>query len=117
MRPHVFVGPHEWLLNSDENFLTCADVKRLECLGEASAFKPGKIYVFARINAPTEETLVLKWLKGGNEYRISNLKVRQNTGSGFRTFTWKTLSEPGPYQVRLYNSGDALIASRMIEVE
>ncbi|MEA3410170.1 MAG: hypothetical protein U9R74_01355 [Pseudomonadota bacterium] len=102
--------------NSDKNFLTCADVKRLECRGEASAFKPGKIYVYARINAPREETLVLKWLKGGKEFRISNLKVKENTGRGFRTFTWKTLSEPGPYRIRLYNSGDALIASRALSV-
>ena len=100
-----------------ENFLTCANVEGLECVDDTDKFSGGKVYVFARVHAPENATLALRWFRqDGTELRNSQLKVKQNTGKGFRTFTWKSVTEPGAYVVRLYNERDILIGARRFSV-
>ena len=100
-----------------ENFLTCTNVKSLECVGDTDHFSGGKVYVFARVHAPESTTLALRWFRqDGAEFRASKLKVKQNTDKGFRTFTWKSVTEPGGYVVRLYNEQDMLIGARTFSV-
>ncbi len=104
-------------ITSPDNFLTCESVKQLECVGATSTFHPGRVYVFAQVVTPVDATLRLDWLKQGEPYRSGTLSVKQNTASGFRTYTWKGVSERGPYQVLLYNGRDELIGERSFEVK
>ena len=100
-----------------EDFLTCTNVKSLECVGDTDKFSGGRVYVFARVHAPQSATLTLRWFRqDGTELRTGQLKVKQNTGKGFRTFTWKSVTEPGAYVVRLYNERDILIGARRFSV-
>lgn len=100
-----------------ENFLTCSNVEGLECVDDTDKFSGGKVYVFARVHAPENATLALRWSRqDGTELRTGQLKVKQNTGKGFRTFTWKSVTEPGAYVVRLYNERDVLIGARTFSV-
>ena len=103
---------------SQENFVTCKNVDKLEPVGKADRFSPGRVYLFARVYAPRNETLALVWKDDkGNELRRRELKVKPNTGRGFRTFSYKTLQERGTYEVRLYNQDAYLIAYRRFIVE
>ena len=102
---------------SPEKFLTCKSVKKLECVGASGKFSRGKVYVFARVNAPESASLPLVWLRqDGSEIRSTMLKVKQNTGKGFRTFAYKTVVEPGSYAVKLYNERNMLIGIRQFAV-
>jgi hypothetical protein len=102
-----------------ENFLTCTNVKSLECVpsGGADNFSRGKVYLFARIRAPEDATLALKWFgQDGTPFRAGKLKIKQNTGKGFRTYTWKSVTVPGDYVVKLYNEQDMVIGVREFTV-
>ena len=103
-------------IDSAESFLTCQEVRRLECQGATDSFTPGKVHVFARVRSPIDASLRLDWLQEGTVLRSGTLKVKQNTGAGFRTFSWRTISEPGQYEVRLYNGRDELIGTRPFSV-
>ncbi len=103
---------------SQKNFVTCKNVDKLEPVGEADRFSPGRVYAFARVNAPRDETLALIWNDdNGNELERRELKVKRNQGRGFRTFSYKTLQGMGAYEVRLYNQDRYLIAYRRFIVE
>ncbi len=103
---------------SQENFVTCRDVDKLEPVGEADRFPPGRVYAFARIHAPRDEKLMLVWNDDdGKEFGRRELKVKRNVGRGFRTFSYRTLRNRGAYEVRLYNQDRYLIAYRRIIVE
>lgn len=103
-------------ITSPDNFLTCQSVEALECVGATDTFDPGRVYVFARVVTPADATLRLDWLKQGQPYRSGTLNVRQNTTTGFRTYTWKGVHEPGPYQVLLFNGRGELIGERSFDV-
>lgn len=101
-----------------ENFITCKNVDKLEPAGEANRFSPGRVYAFARIHAPRDETLTLIWNGvDGKELRRRELKVKRNVGRGFRTYSYKTLQEKGEYEVRLYNQDAYMIGYRRFIVE
>ncbi len=103
---------------SQKNFVTCKNVDKLEPVGKADRFSPGRVYAFVRVHAPREETLALLWNDdNGKELERQELKVKRNEGRGFRTFSYKTLQETGAYEVRLYNQDRYLIAYRRFIVE
>jgi energy-coupling factor transporter ATP-binding protein EcfA2 len=103
---------------SQENFVTCKNVDKLEPVGEVDRFSPGRVYTFARVHAPRDETLALVWNDdSGKELRRRELKVKRNEGRGFRTFSYWTLQERGAYEVRLYNQDRYLIAYRRFLVD
>lgn len=59
-------------------------------MGVGQEFAPGKVYVFARIYAPQEESLTRKWYNGkGEEFAARQFKVRLNLETGFRIYTRK----------------------------
>lgn len=103
---------------SQENFVTCKNVDRLEPEAVASRFAPGRVYAFARIHAPKDETLKLIWRdEDGRELRKRDFKVKRNMGRGFRTFSYKIFTEAGTYEVRLYNQDQYLIGYRQFTIE
>ncbi|MGI9293748.1 MAG: hypothetical protein ACR2PS_07170 [Pseudomonadales bacterium] len=104
-------------IRSEQDFVTCTEVARLEPRGISKEFAPGRVYVFARVYAPKEESLTLKWYDGdGKELWERQLKVHKNLATGFRTYAWKTLSKAGPYEVVLFDSDQVELGRRQFTV-
>ncbi|NIQ07673.1 MAG: hypothetical protein GWO20_18750, partial [Candidatus Korarchaeota archaeon] len=83
-----------------DGFVTCDNVNVIKDkkdkldispIGDTTKFNPGKVYVWARVNAPEDETLKLVWLnskgdtlsivhKSGQERLWASLKVEESNG-------------------------------------
>ena len=105
------------MLRSTDDFITCKDVVRLEPKGEGDTFAPGRVYVFARVYAPREESLALKLYDNKGKVMWEwQVKVRRNLTTGFRTYAFKTLSKAGSYDIRLFNSEQVEIGHRQFRI-
>ena len=65
-----------------------------------------------------DETLSLKWHREGGQqsFASSQIKARSNAGNFYRNFVWKTISEPGSYEIRLYDRNEQLIARQAFKI-
>ncbi len=83
-------------VKSDNDFVTCKDVKRLVPVDITDTFPVGRVYLLVRVNAPKDAQLTVNWLRNDGSLLFSReTRVQTNTGRGFRTFSWKTITEPG----------------------
>ncbi len=104
-------------IRKELDFVTCTEVDQLKPLGIGKVFPPGRVYVFARVYAPKEESLTLKLYGGdGKELWEGHLNVRRNMATGFRTYAYKTLYEAGSYEVRLFNSDQVEMGRRQFNI-
>lgn len=100
-------------VKSDDDFVTCKDVKRLVAVDISDTFPVGRVYLLVRVNAPKDAHLTVNWLRDDGSLLFSReTRVQTNTGRGFRTFSWKTITEPGNYAVQMRNELDQVIAYR-----
>jgi len=92
--------------------VTCLEVVDLEPVGcEANIFKPGKVFVFAKIVIPEEvkdEKLSLRWyrLAGDttNQFSNSEFAVARNP-NGYRVSSYRTLRSTGAYRACFFDAG------------
>lgn len=109
-------------ITADENFVTCERVSGKEDgrrpIGVRQDFRPGNVYVFARVNAPRpSEKLTLQWIDAdGTVARAQTVTVQRNTRPGYRLYYAKGHSTPGHYEVRLLNDDGMLIGRRGFDV-
>ncbi len=104
-------------IKQDENFVTCKDVKRLVPLDVTDTFPVGRVFLMATVNAPKEAELTVNWLhEDGSMLFTRKTRVQTNTGRGFRTFSFKTITEPGNYAVQMLNEDDQIIGYREFTV-
>ncbi len=97
----------------DENFVTSKDVKRLVPIGITDTFAVGRVYLMATVHAPREAELTVNWLReDGSLLFTRKTRVQTNTGRGFRTFSFKTITEPGNYAVQMRNEENQVIGYR-----
>jgi energy-coupling factor transporter ATP-binding protein EcfA2 len=104
-------------IKQGENFVTCKDVKRLVPIDITDTFPVGRVYLMATVHAPREADLTVNWLReDGSLLFTRNTRVQTNTGRGFRTFSWKTITEPGNYAVQMLNEDGQVIGFRRFTV-
>jgi hypothetical protein len=71
----------------------------------------------ATVNAPKEAKLTVNWLyEDGSLLFTRETRVQTNTGRGFRTFSFKTITEPGNYAVQMRNEDEQIIGYRKFTV-
>ncbi len=106
-------------ITEDDNFVACGSVsENKNPVGIASTFPGPNVYMWARVNAPRSERLSVTWLDAqGNVVGQRTHTVSTNTGLGYRIFSMERFQGPGTYEVRLYNSQDALVAREVFKVE
>ncbi|MGH8607745.1 MAG: hypothetical protein ACREX9_10075 [Gammaproteobacteria bacterium] len=103
---------------SEVKLVTCSEVRKLEPIGMGTEFRPGRVYVFAWLKVAKDEILLLKWYREGGEqsFASSQIKARNNAGNFYRNFVWKAISEPGSYEIRLYDRNKHLIARQAFKI-
>lgn len=103
---------------SEVKLVTCSEVRKLEPIGMGTEFRPGRVYVFAWLKVAKDETLSLKWYREGEQqsFASSPIKARNNAGNFYRNFVWKAISEPGSYEIRLYDPDENLIARQAFKI-
>ena len=103
---------------SEVKLVTCSEVRKLEPIGMGTEFRPGRVYVFAWLKVAKDQTLSLKWYREGEEqsFASSPIKARHNAGDFYRNFVWKTINEPGSYEMRLYDPNENLIARQAFKI-
>ncbi|MGH8472237.1 MAG: hypothetical protein ACREVJ_07265, partial [Gammaproteobacteria bacterium] len=103
---------------SEVKLVTCSEVRKLEPIGMGTEFRPGRVYVFAWLKVAKDEILLLKWYREGGEqsFASSQIKARNNAGNFYRNFVWKAISEPGSYEIRLYDRNEHLIARQAFKI-
>ena len=111
-------------LTAPDRFVACEGVARSEGspvapIGIRESFRPGPVWIFAWVHSPrAQETLSLEWRnEDGAVERTQKVSVSRDTGSGYRIAYGKDYSEPGCYEVRLFNEAGALIGRRAFSVE
>jgi ABC-type dipeptide/oligopeptide/nickel transport system ATPase component len=108
---------HSATIASEDRFVTSRDVVRLAPVGIASSFAPGKVYAFAWVRTPRDETLTLTWYDGdGKELGNMEFAIKRSVRRGFRTFSWKTFQKSGSYEARLHNHRGDLIGRRAFAI-
>jgi hypothetical protein len=86
--------------------------------GVAEELRPGTVSLFARVRSPGEESLKLEWRDGaGRVLGAETIQVGRSTDPGYRIGLDHTFTEPGRYEVRLYNQAGTLIGLRRFEIE
>ena len=104
-------------IKQGENFVTCKDVKRLVPIDITDTFPVGRVFLMATVNAPKEAELTVNWLReDGSLLFTRKSRVQTNTGRGFRTFSFKTITEPGNYAVQMRNEEGQVIGYRQFTV-
>lgn len=105
-------------LASTTDFQICKDVVALEPLGcDSSEFAPGKVWVFARVKSEIGQDLTLEWYNNDRKVlRSRQLKIGPNNSTGYRTYDWKTMSESGEYEARLFDSEKNLLNSQTFKI-
>lgn len=106
-------GRESAFIASPEDFVICRSLTNRQPAGVAKKFEPGSVYVWARVKAPKNESLILRWLDENKKViRTKYLRVQQNMGTGYRVYDYKTFSENqrGAYLVMLFNENGDQIA-------
>ena len=104
-------------IKQDDNFVTCKEVKRLVPIDITDTFPVGRVYLMATVHAPKEAELAVNWLREDGSLLFSRkTRVQTNTGRGFRTFSLKTITEPGNYAVQMRNEEGQVIGYRQFTI-
>jgi len=106
-------------IDGDDNFVLCRSIADMMPEGVAEKFQPGRVYMWARVTAPKNESLILRWVDENNKVlRTQYLRVKENTQTGFRIYDYKTFSDAqkGAYAVLLYNENGDLIARKTFSI-
>lgn len=101
------------ILDPLRDFVTCTGVVQNVPQNITNKLPPGRVYVFARIHAPQQETVTVRWKDSyGNPLTngTKSYQVSVNLKSGYRLNNWKTISEVGDYSVELLGGDGSLIA-------
>lgn len=100
-------------------FITCSNVNRETRMPDdtSAVFSPGKVWMWARIKTPRDETITAKWMVNGREL-YSNSATIPAGASGYRIYFSKTHSAAtiGNNEIRLYNKDNQLFARRSYQV-
>lgn len=118
LRKTDFSDVNATITSPDTDFLTCKDVVNLEPVGIASSFEPGSVSLWARVRTPqTSEALRLEWVDSSSKEVLheQSVTVKRNP-AGYRIHYSKNFTEPGQYEVRLFNSIEQRIARRKFTV-
>ena len=90
----------------------------MEAIGRSKEFETGRIWVWAKINAPRDEVVKLKWIDRESKEILAerDLSIKKNS-AGFRTYSWKNIKKPGKYEVQLHNSFNQTIGRQEFAVK
>lgn len=104
----------------EDRFFTTSDVTDLTPADALQSFQLGqRVYAYAAIHAPVNETVRFTWLDANNREILPSayLDVEKNTGPiGYRAITYRTFRKSGKYSVRLLNGVGVAIGEVRFEV-
>ncbi|TAE49114.1 MAG: hypothetical protein EAZ89_14535 [Bacteroidetes bacterium] len=104
-------------LNDPENdMVTARSVSNLNPSGADSEFAPGKVNVWARIDAPGSESVQFRWFDASGKQIDVDIASVSNSGA-YRTYKDNSFNQPGKYEVRLYNAKNALIGRKVFVIK
>ena len=95
-----------------DDFVVARSVSNLTPIGVGDAFDQDQVQAWTRIRAPRPERVSFAWYnEEGQRLAVSPGSVQRS--DRYRTYKSHRFAQPGTYEVRLYNSQDALIARRV----
>ena len=104
----------------EKDFVTARAIESNMPVDTGSSFKPGRIYMWARINVPKKEILTVKWYSNGflTDGEIP-LETVSDPDQGYRiyypqTYTRERIGKEN--EVRLYNGNNDLIGRKIFEI-
>ncbi|MCP5364036.1 MAG: hypothetical protein H6905_02165 [Hyphomicrobiales bacterium] len=106
------------LVDTQQNFVTAGNVVDKAPRGQAEQFGTGeKVYVFASISSPGREKLILQWKNDqGEVVDTKSFSVSKNLASGYRYWYFKRFTDPGAYEVLLYNKDNDLLCKSAFQI-
>lgn len=105
---------------SPENFVTCSQVNKRNPEFVSEVFSYGRVYAWARVFAPREEVLTLKWYAADNRVlKSKRITIGKNIGDGYRIYDYKQFhsGDDGVYYLKLFNSSQELIGTRQFRID
>ena len=118
----TYVAENATILNEDD-FVTARSIPNDMSMPTVTTniFKPGTIYMWARVNAPKEETLIVRWYSDGQVLNSADIfiDVPNTTERGYRirhqqTYNGSRIGKEN--EVRLYNGNNDLIGRKVFEI-
>lgn len=85
----------------------------------ARTFRPGNVYMWARVSAPQPATLKVVWYSNGKPTYTDSIQVEQNISPGYRIWNVQRFNQStsvGKHEVRLYNEPGYLIGRQAFEI-
>ncbi|MGH1366488.1 MAG: DUF4062 domain-containing protein [Calditrichia bacterium] len=105
-------------IKKDDDFFLSRefDLETKEGSGIGDRFNTGKIWMFARIFSPREETVTAQWISRGRVYHTSKANIK--VSYGYRVFFSRIFYEGniGPNEIRLFNEDGYLIARETFDI-
>ena len=100
----------------EEDFVTSRNVVNRMPEGISNSFSPGTVYAWARVNAPRNEKLTIRWYVRGSLFQTNTISV--SPSAGYRVYVAKIYGSEavGMNEVRLYNSQNILIGRRRFRI-
>lgn len=103
----------------EDNFLTTHEVIPPMFVDTACSFGIGKIYMWARVNAPKQESLTVTWYSERQPIFTDSIKVEMNTVPDYKIWNLQSFDQRfigKRNEVRLYNENRDLIGRKVFEI-
>ncbi len=81
------------------------------CVSTGATVGPGPLFFYTRIKSPTDTTVEHRWYSGDGLIQTVELRVRANTGPGYRTYSRNTIGieRAGTWRVELRTEAGVLL--------
>lgn len=91
--------------------LSTAGPREWRCVPPGDPVGPGPLVFYTRITSPIDATVEHRWFYGGYLNQVVELRVRANTGPGYRTYSRNTIGpeRPGNWRIELRTEAGALL--------
>ena len=88
------------------------------CTPSGASVPPGRLAYYTRVRSPSDVNVEHRWYRGDVLQQRVGLPVQANPGSGYRTYSRRTIGadEAGPWRVELRSESGALLHEQRVVV-
>jgi len=82
-----------------------------QCVPPGNTVGPGRLFFYTRIKSPADTTIEHRWYHGNGLIQAVKLRIRANTGPGYRTYSRQTIGveRTGSWRVELRTEAGELL--------
>jgi hypothetical protein len=98
---------------------TTLSLSNWQCTPATNPVEPGRMFFYTRLKAGGDTTVQHRWYVNGGLLQNVELRVRANSGAGFRTYSRNTVAgeRRGTWTVELRDAGGALLHEERFVVQ